>query len=348
MFFGGIICSAIENVYYLYVLYPVRLSRFLAMTQLIPISHNPIGEPLRLLLDNKRSEATKRAYSSDLAFFILYVYGTSPTPEAINSFLTLDQPEMFRALNDYKSFMIGQKLAEATVNRRLSAIRALMKIGFQLGICVGDGRGIVSSEKVQSYRNTKGPSLAVIKKMIELPAKHRGRGTVGALRDKAILLMMFTNGIRAGELVRLDVEDYKPESETLAILGKGMGTQKLPVTLSRKTMDALDAYLDRSGHKEGALFLNDMRCNKISGKHRRLTYIGLYYTIKHYGKLVGQNITPHMIRHSAVTNALDAMGGDYRKAQKFARHKDIRTTMIYDDNRLDHQGEVTNVLDGLL
>jgi integrase/recombinase XerC len=55
-------------------------------------------------------------------------------------------------------------------------------------------------------------------------------------------------------------------------------------------------------------------------------------------------MSPHRIRHSAITAALDATGGDARKVQKLSRHKNLNTLMIYDDNRRQHQAEVTGIL----
>ncbi len=59
-------------------------------------------------------------------------------------------------------------------------------------------------------------------------------------------------------------------------------------------------------------------------------------------------MSPHRVRHSSITAALDATNGDVRKVQKLSRHANLNTLMIYDDNRVNHQGEVTDLLDGLL
>ena len=59
-------------------------------------------------------------------------------------------------------------------------------------------------------------------------------------------------------------------------------------------------------------------------------------------------MSPHRIRHSAITTALDVTGGDVRRVQKLSRHSNLNTLMIYDDNRRNAQGEITALLDGLV
>jgi len=80
----------------------------------------------------------------------------------------------------------------------------------------------------------------------------------------------------------------------------------------------------------------------------RLAPNGLYKIIRKYGRQMGLSLAPHKLRHSAITAALDATGGDLRRVQKLSRHADLRTLSIYDDNRSDFQGEVTRILSGLL
>ncbi|MFM6397850.1 tyrosine-type recombinase/integrase, partial [Planktothrix sp.] len=63
---------------------------------------------------------------------------------------------------------------------------------------------------------------------------------------------------------------------------------------------------------------------------------------------ISKPMSPHRIRHSSITAALDATGGDVRRVQKLSRHHDLNTLMIYDDNRKNAQGEITNLLDDLV
>lgn len=82
----------------------------------------------------------------------------------------------------------------------------------------------------------------------------------------------------------------------------------------------------------------------------RLNNDSVYKIVKKYAKLasIPKNLSPHRIRHSSITAALDATNGDVRAVQKLSRHSSINTLMIYDDNRRNEQGRVTNILEDLL
>jgi integrase/recombinase XerC len=82
--------------------------------------------------------------------------------------------------------------------------------------------------------------------------------------------------------------------------------------------------------------------------HTRLTGAGVYAIIRdQLGRKAGILTRPHGLRHTAITAALDTFKGDYRKARAFSRHTSIETVQRYDDNRVDHAGQIAQVLDGL-
>jgi integrase/recombinase XerC len=80
-----------------------------------------------------------------------------------------------------------------------------------------------------------------------------------------------------------------------------------------------------------------------------LTHDGVYAIVRAYGKAaLGRPIRPHALRHTAITLALDVARGDVRKVRSFSRHADVRTVMIYDDNRQDHGGKLAEAISALL
>ena len=306
---------------------------------------------LALLLADKRSMATKRAYYGDIKQF----FGGDPTDDEVKNFLSWPPREIALKLNRYKGDLIAAQISEATINRRLAAIRSLLKFGWKLGLCQTDGRGLVDGEKATSYRDTRGVDLATMKELLALPAQlHPGvtkrgkvRPSLRALRDTAILRLFCEKALRRAELCKLDVADFDERARRIAILGKGRGTQKEFLTISRDCVRDIENYLDVAGHKEGALFRNLDHRPRVAGA--RLSADGLYFLVKSYGaELDIPNLTPHKLRHSAITAALDATKGDLRRVKKFSRHKKYETLEIYDDNRADFAGEVTNLLSGLL
>ena len=296
-------------------------------------------DPVQLLLADKRSAATKRAYAGDLRDF----FGGDPSPHQVRQFVAQPPRDIAVHLNTYKARLIGSGAAEATVNRRLSAVRSLLKFCYRLGYAASDGAGLVDSERVTTYRDTRGISVEQMRRLVVAPDAR----SLAGKRDRALLRLLCENALRRGEACALTVDDFQPAERRLFILGKGKGTQKEPVTLSSAAVDAVSAYLKRAGHGAGPLFRNVSRRPDHAGEG--ITPDGLYHVVGHWGAAIGvKNLTPHKLRHSAITAALDATDGDVRRVQKLSRHARLETLQRYDDNRTDFQGEVTDVLSDLL
>ena len=174
------------------------------------------------------------------------------------------------------------------------------------------------------------------------------RSTIKGIRDYAILRLLWDNALRRAEVFSCDIKDLDLESKTLWILGKGRGTQKVVVTLSSQTVKALHEWLlaRRETNINAPLFIALDRAYK----GHRLTGTAVYDVVSNSAKKAGisKQLSPHRIRHSSVTAALEATGGDVRTVQKLSRHKKLDTLMIYDDNRQNAQGNVTNVLADLV
>lgn len=294
-----------------------------------------------LLLADKRSPATRLAYEADLRIF----FGGALDQETVHGFVALAPPLLAARLALFKAEQLGQGLSEATVNRRLSAVRSLLKFAFRLGLSQSDGRNLVDGEKVSAYRDTRGVDVKTVAKLLKLP----GLTTLKGVRDTALLRLLFENALRRGEVVKLNLGDFEARERRLFILGKGKGTQRLPVTLSPKCAGAISAYLAASGHGGEAptlpLFRSLDRSQQASAG---ISANGLAVVVEEYGKRLNVKISPHRIRHSGITAALDATGGDVRRVQKLSRHANIATVMVYDDSRADFQGEVTGLLSKLV
>jgi len=303
----------------------------------LPARADACPDPVALLLAEKRSEATKRAYRADLVDF----FSGDLSPAAVRAFVAQSEPEIALRLAGYKAQMIARGLAEATVNRRLSAVRSLLKLSQRLGFASTDGRGLVDGEKVTAYRDTRGISVEKLRRLVAAPG---GAGLQG-LRDTAILRILCENALRRAELCGLDATDFSFSERRLLLRGKGRGSQKEPVTLARGTAEAVALYLSAAGHTQGALFRNlDRRT-----KGERLTPQAVYDLVRAYGARIDEPaLSPHKLRHSAITAALDLSGGDVRKVQKLSRHRRLDTLLLYDDNRADLQGDLTRQLSALL
>lgn len=307
-------------------------------------AHN---EALRLLLADTRSESTKRAYLGDLKQFFGaagITDGGEVNGAAVASLCGLSTGTLALLLNEYKAGLIGAGLSEATINRRLSAVRSLLRMCRRLGADCPDPAGLVSSEKQQSYRDTRGPQVSDVIRLLNAP----NRSTLIGKRDYALLVLLAENALRRAEVCSLSVADFDSRERRLFIVGKGKGTQRQPITLSMTACAALLDYLAarRDPAADMPLFVNAAR--RETADNGRLTPDGLYHVLQGYGQAVlGHELSPHKIRHSAITALLDTTEGNVRIAQRLSRHADVRTLQRYDDNREDLQGKATDLLSAL-
>lgn len=297
------------------------------------------------LLADKRSPATRRAYASDLKDFFIKVTGTNPSSRLVREFLQLDRSTAIAAVVKYKALLIQSGKSEATVNRRLAAIKSLVRYAQNIGQCEWSLES-VSGEKVQAYRDTTGISAAAYAKVIGEPKRRSLKGK----RDYAILRLLWDNALRRAEVASCDIEHFDADQQHLLILGKGKGTQRQVMSVSAKTVAALSVWLQARDRKHShqptdPLFIS--LANNSWG--HRLTGNAIYNLVRQYAKAAGitKIFSPHRARHSSATAALEATGGDVLKVQKLTRHAKIETLMIYNDNREDGQGDVSRHLSDL-
>ncbi|HZT41823.1 MAG TPA: tyrosine-type recombinase/integrase [Chthonomonadaceae bacterium] len=300
---------------------------------------------LTMLLEDKRSENTRRAYRHDVRAFFLSQYGTDADPVLVRCFLSQTAPQMAAQLLQYKARLIGDKLSEATINRRLSAVLSLIRFARRVGLTTADPGEHVDGEKVVAYRNTRGITPELARRLLRQP----DRATLKGKRDYALLLLLLENALRRSEVVGLCIGDFDAEACVISIRGKGRGTQKERVTLSATAVEAIRLYLSacsRAHTAEEPLFINV----SPAAFGRGLTADGLYKIVRELARQAGlpAQLSPHRLRHTAITIALDASGGDIRRVQRLSRHARLETLVIYDDNRADLQGEMTQILSRIL
>lgn len=302
-----------------------------------------------MLLADKRSENTKRAYAHDLNEFFAPLYGrANVTAEQVGRFLALDAGAMTAAVLRYKAHLLSCNRAEATINRKLAAVVSLVRFGRRLGLTDVDLRGRVDSETVVPYRDTRGINREQARQLLKQP----DRTTVKGRRDYALLLLLLENALRRSEIVSLQLEHFDASGNALSIAGKGRGTQREIITLSPVCTAAIRASLQDRDADNGlsdktlSLFCSVSLC----AKGKPLTPDGLYKIVKQTAKPLGLEIclSPHRLRHTSITMALDVSGGDIRRVQRLSRHARLETLQIYDDNRSDLQGEMTRLLSSTL
>ncbi len=300
---------------------------------------------LTSLLSDKRSLNTRRAYEKDLRYFFLAAYGQKPTEIMIAQFLQLNRFEAIAIALRYKSDLIAQGLKESTINRRLSALKSLVNFAAKLGKCDWN-LDDVQTETVQTYRDTTGIKPDGIRRMLN--HIDRSPDNPKGIRDFAILRLLWDNALRRNEVVSANIGDFDYEGRSLQILGKGRGSQKSLISLSIGTANAIQDWLSqlKTKNSDRPLF---QALDPVNHGHR-LTGTAVYQIVDQLAKDSGisKKMSPHRIRHSAITAALDATNGNVRKVQKLSRHKKLDTLMLYDDNRTNMQGEISSLLGDLI
>lgn len=284
-----------------------------------------------------RSPLTLAAYTRDLADFQGFLDAPSPA-EATRQLLTGGLGQANALVLGYRAHLEARGLAAATVQRRLSALRALVRLARMLGLVSWTIE--IQAPHVERCRDTRGPGRVGFQRILTQLESQSGPA---ALRDRAMIRLLYDLALRRAEVVALDLADLDLERGTLAVLGKGR-TSKVPLTLPKRTSEALGAWVTVRGPTPGALFTNFDRARK--GPGRRLTGTSLYRVVVRLGQRAGIQARPHGLRHAAITEALDRSGGDVRSVQRFSRHRDLRTLLVYDDNRQDLAGRVARLIAG--
>lgn len=215
-------------------------------------------------------------------------------------------------------------LKKNTQNYYLIAIRRFLRYLMKEGITA------LSPERIElakiGGRELDLLTVAELKRLLNAPTTDKSdANTVQVLRDKAILELFFSTGLRLSELCSLN-RDLDLSKDEFSIRGKG---EKVRVVfLSEKAKDAIRTYLKARKDMEEPLFIQFSR--NMKDKKSRLTPRSIERLVKHYAIKAGisRKVTPHVLRHSFATDLL-ANGADIRSVQVMLGHANIATTQVY-------------------
>jgi integrase/recombinase XerC len=284
---------------------------------------------------------TSRNYGKSLTDFCRRIYDSDVSTVLLTRFLPLSQSEAVYITLQYRQLLIEAKLAPNTINVRLSALKSFVdyaRTNEQCSFNLAD----VSSLKVELYRDTTGIPLAEFKDMLTIP----DRTTIKGIRDYAILRLLWDNALRRNEICSLDIADFADVGK-LSIIGKGQ-LQKTQIDLSPATTIAISKWLaQRSDYQ-----LSDPLFTSLDNRSygHRLDGSTIYRLVRKFSEAAGIDkvVSPHRIRHSAITTYLNVSDGNLRAAQGLSRHANLNTLSRYDDNRHKYQSLATNTLANLL
>jgi integrase/recombinase XerD len=223
----------------------------------------------------------------------------------------------------YILFLKEREYASSTVARKVAAAKSFFHFLVAEELIKDDPTATLDSPKAKKPL-PKAISFEEMERLLAEPAKS---STPKALRDKAMLELMYATGMRATELVRLNIDDLNLPSNSVRIRGKGDKERIVP--LHSRAVEVMKVYLQKGRVRflkdpdEKALFLNP--------RGDQLTRQGLWLIIKEYAERAGldPNISPHTIRHSFATHMLESREATLVDVQQFLGHANISTTQVY-------------------
>jgi len=259
------------------------------------------------------SQHTLRAYKEDLELFSSQI--NKPDLKDID-------------MNDVRGFVaeeINAGYRKTTVGRRLAAARSFLKFLYREGYIKSNPAKLVPTPKLPMML----PKFLSVDDVFSLVEKPEGIGFLPA-RDRAILELLYSSGLRVSELAGLNAEDVNVRDGLVKVKGKGKKERIVPV--GTKAIEAIKTYLIERvllKKKDEALFLNK--------NGTRLTDRSVRRIVIKYAKAIGVNcrIGPHTLRHTFASHLLQD-GADLRVIQELLGHSSLSTTQKYTHLDITH------------
>ena len=258
------------------------------------------------------SANTVTAYQRDLAKFNVFAQKHKLTLEGVKR----------DDLVDFLAGMYREKLESRTVARHLVTLRNFFRFAQVQELITTDPSLNLESPKIR--RSLPGYlRLEEVERLLAQPDATKALG----LRDRAMLEVLYSTGLRVSELIGLRVTDLDAKVGCIRCIGKGDKERIVPA--GRKALRSVEKYLQNArpkllgkGVSSQALFVNR--------RGKSLSRVGVWKILSAYGRRAGLRValTPHMLRHSFATHLLER-GADLRSVQLMLGHADISTTQIY-------------------
>jgi integrase/recombinase XerD len=269
---------------------------------------DPEVEGFLALLAARRAPRTVDAYRRDLAAFHNWLGG------AVGTATTND-------LDRYLAELRAQGLAATTIARRVAALRAFFRHQALLGFRQDNPAAELDLPR-RTRRLPRTLSPAEAERLIDA-----ANGTTPrALRDRALVELLYGGGFRVGEAVALTKADVDLDGRLVRAVGKGNKERVVPI--GRAAADALRRYLSR-----GRPYLDSRRRPELflNARGGALTRGGVFLLLRTIAARAGlepERVHPHLLRHSFATHLLEG-GADLRSVQELLGHADLATTELY-------------------
>ncbi|MFN4226719.1 MAG: tyrosine recombinase XerC [Candidatus Ratteibacteria bacterium] len=254
------------------------------------------------------SKHTLKGYKKDISQFIEFL-----RQKKISDFEKVEYEDLISFISKLKN----SGLKEKTIGRKVASLKSFYKFLVSKKFIKKNPALLIQSPKIPE----KLPNFLTYNEVINLLETPFNKKNWQSLRDKAILEVLYSTGIRVGELVNLKIEDINFADEVIKVKGKGKKERIVPI--GKTALNCLIEYIEkRPNKKERFVFLNKY------GK--KITERSVERIVKKYMLIskINKNITPHTLRHTFATHLLDR-GADLRTVQELLGHERITTTQIY-------------------
>lgn len=279
--------------------------------------NKPLSEFLsHIQIEEKYSLKTVDAYRRDIEKFYKYLLTENVLASDVDHLI----------IRDFLSTELANGISKRTLKRRLSALRHYFSFMTTKNYIKTNPFLLISSPKAQAAL----PHFLYLEQVELLLKKNAERTDELAIRDQAIIEILYASGIRAAELVSLTLQDIDFKNRIMRVFGKGRKERMVPLSRAAKTAmekyqkDLRPALLAKHPQQTptAVFFLNDIG--------EGLTTRGLEFILRNIEKKTGDDVDlhPHLLRHTFATHLLEN-GADLRTIQELLGHASISTTQIY-------------------
>jgi integrase/recombinase XerC len=229
----------------------------------------------------------------------------------------------------------------SSIARKLSSLRALYRFLVARGAAHGNpARQVASPKRKKALPRALDVDAAAA--LVEAPTAPTGDGkpSPAALRDRALLEVLYASGLRVSECCALDMDDIDRDrygDGCLVQVRRGKGDKERLVPLGGAALRAVDEYLaeSRPALRHPKSGVQDARALFLNQRGQRLTARSVQRMVERFAIVAGTEATPHALRHSFATHLLDG-GVDLRSIQELLGHASLSSTQIYTKVSLDH------------
>ena len=269
-----------------------------------------------LEIERNRSQKTIENYHHYLRRFLEWAKISKPKD------ITAELVRSYRIYLNRKTDAKGKELKKVTQNYHMIAIRSFLKYLSKRDI------ESLAAEKIEIGKNPSHEIEFLDGNELDRLLSAASGTSVKALRDRAILELLFSAGLRVSELININRDQINLSRQEFSVKGKG---DKIRIVfVSNTAKEALEKYLAKRMDIDPALFVRFSKKKKTETDKKRLTPRSIQRIVKFYATKAGivKDVHPHTLRHSFATDLL-ANGADIRSVQTMLGHSSITTTQIY-------------------